>query len=126
MCKELLKSEGIVLTVKASSSFWATDHNESGPGYHDILDATFVDDQCVILVASSPECLDRAIKILLRVIVNVFSVFALDINWGRGKTEALLQYRGKDSTAHMEALRQEDGSLALNNPGGAKGKIVYC
>ena len=125
MCRELLKSEGIVLTVKASSSFWATDHNESGPGHHDILDATFVDDQCVILVASSPECLDRAIKILLRVIVNVFSVFALDINWGRGKTEALLQYRGKDSTAHMEALRQEDGSLAFNDPGGAKGRKLY-
>eukprot|EP00972_Heterocapsa_arctica_P051704 7607568-Heterocapsa_arctica.AAC.1 len=40
----------------------------------------------------------------------------LAINWSRGKSEALLKYRGKHAVARWEARRRLDGRVVIQLP----------
>ena len=68
-------------------AFWAP----SAPDEEctDAVDVTFVDDECVALVASSPSKLRAAIDILLNTIFSVFGACHLQISWEPGKTEGI-------------------------------------
>jgi hypothetical protein len=81
-----------------------------------IIDATFVDDECLVLIAYSPRSLDLAIELLLKHLVQVFEQSRSEINWKPGKTEALLKYRGKNATKHVQR-RRHDGKLLIRIPG---------
>ena len=51
-----------------------------------------MDDECIILLASSPMALDLAIDLLLKEVVDIFAKYAFKVNWAPGKTEAMLLY----------------------------------
>ena len=72
---------------------YSNDHSDTDS--HDIVDATFVDDEAIVLMANSPRALRVAIDVLLHVISITFQLFHLGINWNPGKTECLLHLRGK-------------------------------
>ena len=56
---------------------------------------------------------------VVSVLFTVFEDLHLQINTAPGKTEALLQYRGRHSLEHREAWRCDDGRLSLKVPGQA-------
>jgi hypothetical protein len=68
-----------------------------------------------MLSAPSPAILDKAIDTLLMIITRVFSLLQMEINWKPGKTEALLQYRGKNATSHLDS-RRYNGKLMIPVP----------
>ena len=81
--------------------------------FTDILDATFVDDECIAISASTPKALKIAIDILLDTLITVFNLCHLKINFEPGKTEACVQLRGKFAAETREEWRNADGSLSI-------------
>ena len=89
-----------------------------------VIDVAFVDDECIFIAAASPAVLDAAINVVLGIIVVAFDDARLEINWKPGKTECLLGYRGRRSSARLDARRiGAHGSLAVRVPGEA-GMVV--
>lgn len=44
---------------------------------------------------------------------NAFDKFDLTIKWKRGKCEAMVRYRGRSASRHLDARRTEDGLLII-------------
>jgi hypothetical protein len=82
-----------------------------------VIDAAFVDDEALAILARSPCQLDKAVNKMLEHLVRICSQMRLDINWNPGKTEAFLRYRGKGAVKRLELKRRADGSLAYPIPG---------
>lgn len=99
-----LQKEHVTLRLACpTGAFWIDEQHDSNGGCeHDIVDVQFVDDECAMLCATSPKLLDRAIELLLERIVIIFKLICLEINWGVGKTECMLKYRGDHSTLHYQ------------------------
>jgi hypothetical protein len=89
---------------------WTSAAPSSCSPTEDVLDAAFVDDTVLILIAASPKLLDLAIDILLTNVQEFYTALNLEINWAPGKTEAMLQYRGKGAAARMNARRPVAGA----------------
>ena len=108
-----LAQAGLTLRVHVPhDAFWAP----SAPDEEctDAVDVTFVDDECVVLVASSPSKLRAAVDILLDTILSVFGASHLQISWEPGKTEGIVRFRGPGAVAAREACRLPDGSLGIS------------
>ncbi|CAK0814249.1 unnamed protein product, partial [Prorocentrum cordatum] len=115
MLKWRLSQEGLTLRLTdAPIAFWA-DVDPPAPE-QDIVDATFVDDEVVILLSESPKALARAVDTPLGIITDVFGAFHLEVNWGKGKTEGLVALRGNGAVAVQKGWRQPDGTLATFVP----------
>ena len=104
-----------VLLVAPSGAFWLPPASNPASTTN-VIDATFVDDEAIVLVARTSRLLDLAIQKLLEIVVRVFSLLSLKNNWLPGKTEALLKYRGRRACKHYEALRV-DNKLLIQVPG---------
>ena len=78
-----------------------------------MLDVTFVDDECVVLVATIPALLKRAVDILLETLLGVFSRCHLELSWEPGKTEAIIKFRGDGAVAARESYRMPDGKMGI-------------
>eukprot|EP00973_Karenia_brevis_P014950 2039661-Karenia_brevis.AAC.1 len=63
-----------------------------------VVEVTFVDDECIMLCASTPRLLQKAAAMLLEAVVETFTLFALEINWSKGKSEAMVKFRGDGAT----------------------------
>ena len=74
-----------------TGAFWDPPDPENGD-FECVVDAAFVDDECLVLMASSPAQLNCAIDVLFKVLLLSFSNVYFEINWKPGKTEALLCY----------------------------------
>ena len=59
----------------------------------------------------------------MEALVDIFSRYALIINWAPGKTEAMIKYRGKHATEHLEK-RRADGKLCVRLPNQASSQYV--
>ena len=124
--RDSLLSEGIVLRLQscddasffgAGSNFEADSMFDSTEGSVPTLDAAFVDDEAIAILARSPCQLDKAVNTLLKHLVSICSRMRLDINWNPGKTEAFVRYRGRGATKRLELKRRPDGSLGVLVPG---------
>ncbi len=91
---------------------------------HIVFDTTYVDDEAILLAAPSPAELDKRVGIMLEELVATFSRFKLTINWDKGKTEALLVYRGDGAGQHLRAL-YHDGLPWFLTPDGCKLHVVH-
>ena len=109
------KHDIIFRTPAPREAFWSTDDDTTQPD-REIVDAAFVDDESVMLLSRSPKALSLAIDILLEIIYDTFSSFHLDINWNRGKSEAVVALRGKHAVEVRERWMQKDGSLGIFIP----------
>ena len=109
-----LAQENIVLkvTVPDQGTFFCS-REPSEQETTDVVDATFVDDECIAIVGTTPRVLERAIDVLLDTVTTIFRMLHLNINFGSNKTEAILLYRGKLATQCREKWRQADGTLAI-------------
>jgi hypothetical protein len=116
-----LETEGIVLKLAyRAGPFWGDVREmDDSSEEQNVLDATFVDVECLILTAKSPKLLLKAVRIALRVLTKVFKCYRLDINWNPGKTEGLLRLRGKHAAELLDSLRNSEGNLQIAVPGTA-------
>jgi hypothetical protein len=112
-----LDNHGIVLRLPAPDGSFLTPPTEGQGSSQRILDAAFIDDEALGLVARTAEMLDTGIDVLLKTVFEVFDNLHLLINTEPGKTECLLQYRGAEAVARREARRDTDGRLRLKVPG---------
>jgi len=118
MVKQKLREAEVITLVSASVS--STIWHSSVPMHPgsvervtaELVDCTFVDDEAVILLASSHRKLDHAIDIALNAFVDVFSTFSLVINWAPGKSECMLAYRRHGATDAFER-RRIDGKICV-------------
>lgn len=113
--KKTLGRHGIFLRVRYPvGAFWGPIRDDL-PNDAEVIDVTFVDDECVLLSASNGALLDKAIDLLLSSIASSFAKFALDINWGKGKSECFVKYRGTNATWHYSNHRC-NGALVYDVP----------
>ena len=112
-----LSADGILLKTSfcEDSPFWNPSACPGDLIDHEVGEATFVDDTAIALVASSPKVLMKYIETLLVILIEEYSRVGLLINFGKGKTEALLRLRGKNATKYLDSLRHE-GSLSFELP----------
>ena len=111
MVHDELIAAGITLKLHESpDAFWSSVDLDSDQEH--AVDATFVDDECLVIMAATPSQLDTSIDILLSAVVRVFKCLSLDINWKPGKSECMLRYRGKGAAAKYEQ-RRADGKLRV-------------
>jgi hypothetical protein len=118
--RQRLRTAGIVLVLKGAGAepFWSSDDGTWDTSDTPVVEVTYVDDEAAVVVAPSPAALDIAIDILLRSYVEVFSDYGLVINWHKGKSEALLVYRGHHAARHLDARRDCNEGLSILVPGG--------
>ena len=90
-----------------SSSLWSNNsvcacpeskvHDQTKQQRHLAVDATFVDDEAIMLASRSPRRLEFAIVSLLKNLCEIFSSLGLVLNFALGKSEAFLVLRGKNA-----------------------------
>ena len=106
------------------SGYEATTGEESTHTHtQDITDTTYVDDELLMLATNTPHDLDQKIDKLLGILCIVFKAFKLTINWAKGKTEAILVYRGPNAGKCWRE-RFIDGVPTIRDPYGSKLHIV--
>ncbi len=64
-----LSNEGICFRVRVPNEAFWNDVEEANGDSENVADAAFVDDECLVLIATSPRALDAAIQVLLRILV---------------------------------------------------------
>ena len=110
---EKLKKSGVEFSFPfdCHRPFWLPC--TSATSSESIKDATFVDDEAFLLFARSPKSLNQAICTCLEVVSLIFSKYNMSLNWSKGKSEAIVVYRGKNARLMSSQLEQEDGSRSL-------------
>ena len=122
-CHAKLENLGISFMVKQSAEVPWQDNLATAPIEKPVCDATYVDDEALVLLAKSPKLLDEGIDIMLEILVSTFSSFGLDINWAPGKTEIMLKYRGVGATKALNN-RRLNGIVSVALPTQATAKHV--
>ena len=82
----------------------------------DVVDITFVDDEAMMITACSPRQLQKSVNLLLSALQTTFDKYKMTVNWSKGKTEALMCYRGKHAKQCKTNLVLDDGSSGYSLP----------
>ena len=77
------KQHEITLVVQVPTDAYWSEPDPCNTDCADVIRATFVDDECCVLMAESPLALDKGIAVLLEVVVPTFSNMHPTINWAR-------------------------------------------
>jgi hypothetical protein len=115
---------GICIRLKHPSQMFWMGADPLDESVH-LIDVTFVDDEAVILMASSAGQLNTAISALLKLITVTFANLDFKINWDKGKTECSVVLRGKGATGLMSKWHHDDGTWHILVPSddGSMGKL---
>jgi len=89
--------------------FWTPTDETARHTADPLVEVTFVDDEAIGIVASSPAALDKAIDVIVASLRSAFTAFNLHINWKKGKSEAMLRYRGRGAAKRLDARRSDRG-----------------
>eukprot|EP00973_Karenia_brevis_P041248 5707776-Karenia_brevis.AAC.1 len=94
--RQRLTDLGIILKVARlpGAAPWHCANKQATTTETPVVDITFVDDEAIIITASRPTSLKINISKVVQVVVEVFEDFAMHVNFKRGKTEALVCFRG--------------------------------
>jgi hypothetical protein len=115
--REKLNDAGIAVKFRVAKDdpFWLSAEHSTTFTPDAAVEVTFVDDEAAAIVASSPAVLDRGIEIITNAYCNAFRKYNLQINWKRGKSEAMIKYRGRRATQRLDAHRSPDGKCIRIN-----------
>eukprot|EP00973_Karenia_brevis_P008750 1182658-Karenia_brevis.AAC.1 len=97
------KSEGVTLKIKVleKGCLWQkrvreVKDNEEPCGEDITVDeVTYVDDEAILCTSRSPTKLITGMKNTAKVLEKTFQKFGMVVNWGPGKTEAMIALRGQ-------------------------------
>jgi hypothetical protein len=111
MMREALVTAGIAIKFKYSSDlpFWSPADEAASETADPLVEVTFVDDEAIGIIASTPAALDVAIDVIVSSLRTAFAAFNLTINWKPGKSEAMLRYRGRHASKRLDARRSAAG-----------------
>ena len=119
--RDELLEVGVVLRLRPGDGCpWSVPddlNDDAGDDGVIVLDVTFVDDECIMIEASSPPELAASIACTLEVVQRIFTLLRLEINWKPGKTECFVRVVGKGASAQLELWRNASGVLAIPVPG---------
>ena len=137
--RDELTTHGIALKLKYDKSIpiWAEDLPTTvtselfscNHDYVEAIEATFVDDEALIVMAPTVIQLDKAIEVTIGIVVRIFARYNLIINWEPGKSEAMLRYRHKNSAKALDARRDSTGKVSIALPEACGDKrmcVVQC
>ena len=96
-----LMNKGVVMRIHGGSVTNETSDNSCDEAHH-VLDVTFVDDECIMLAADDSKSLADAIDCCTLVLSTTFQLLKLEVNWRPGKTECLVQMKGKQGRDIVE------------------------
>ena len=104
-----LAERGIVtrITTSGAGPFWGGAQSEWHWGSdHGVpfVEITYVDDEAIMIASRSPAALKAAYRLLLDILCRTFAEFGFVINWGEGKTECFVRFRGKRAAEHSRTL----------------------
>ena len=122
-CNEMAQ-KGIALRVKRVNPtdgvclFWDEHSKYERCNPHDvynsnnipIIDVEFVDDAAFIFAAAVPSTLRRHLCVAIASLQRILQKYGMTINWGAGKTEAMINFRGKRQTIEKQSVLNPDGS----------------
>ena len=114
LLKERLLQSGVRLRVHASpEAFWSS--SERCNDECDVIDVAFVDDLCLMVMSVSAAGLSKDIRHAVEALASIFDDFGLAINWGPGKSECLVKFRGAGAVEQYHA-NCVDGKLCFAVP----------
>ncbi|CAK0834692.1 unnamed protein product, partial [Prorocentrum cordatum] len=120
LIRDALLEHGVVLRLRpANAAFWADrDEAESGvsvePDGVPVVDATFVGDECFLLLGRSAADLDKAIETMIQTVCEMYGRLNFTITWKAGKSECFLVYWGPSATKCLQRRRVlANGGLAV-------------
>ena len=87
-------------------------HAPPGPNA-DIFEVTYVDDEAAFVAATSAKALMTSILIFMKCLCEAFNYFGFRINWGPGKTECFLSFRGQRAADHRRAIAASGNCIPL-------------
>ena len=116
---------GATLRLKVASSrpFWSAAPparvvTELGaPFDHELFEVTYVDDEAIKIVASSPRVLCELVPVFMQAPASIFSYFGFKVNWSPGKTECFLTLRGRGSEVLRRKVSAQGGIRLLPGSG---------
>ena len=127
--RKQLMMAGIALQIgpRSKKPFWASDgcnfawdSSAGGASDHACVEVTYVDDEAIMLAATSPSTLLKAIDVLMKVLLDTFTAFGFHINWSAGKTEGFVVFRGKGaSTEKRKLFATSNAKIKLPDNAGA-------
>ena len=109
----------LMLPLPSCKAPWCSSTDPPSTSDAEVFDTTYVDDECIMLAATSPALLDQRIEKALSLLLAVFRSFKLVINWDVGKTECLLKYRGAGAHGAWTA-RCSDGTPSISVSDGVR------
>ena len=78
---------------------------------HDVFEVTFVYDETLMVVATTPRAMMLAVNKLVslptKILASVGFVINV-INWGKNKTECFLSLRGENTVIIIDGIRKND------------------
>eukprot|EP00973_Karenia_brevis_P006983 946669-Karenia_brevis.AAC.1 len=109
--RQSLCEAGIVCTVDSSEldPLWPSIHAKAAPSYT-FTDVSFVDDTIVPVFAPASELLAK-VTTALPIIHRVFSEHGFQLNYSRGKSEAMFKFFGPGSTKLKEQIMVGKGAI---------------
>ena len=75
-----------------------------------VVDVTFVDDEAIIVSANTAPTLLANLSFVTDMVVRTFNKYAFQVNFSKGKTEAIVALRGKGAKAARTALATSVGN----------------
>eukprot|EP00959_Pyramimonas_sp_CCMP1952_P035564 744720-Pyramimonas_sp.AAC.1 len=118
-----LRAVGLALNLEAPTCEFWSDRREEHDSTCSIADCAFVDDEFHMFACSTAQRFSESAPRLLSVLGETFPPLNHEINWSRGKTEALVQYRGH-KYQHALDSHMHEGDLSFPVPGSERHLMV--
>ena len=106
--------------ASAQPAAWEKDSLDS----HGVHEVTYVDDEGFLIAAQTPRILVAAVHALLEALCQTFRAFGLIINFGPGKTEIMVQLRGRNAAVTKQELKNAGGFQLPQTAGAQLLRIV--
>ena len=79
---------------------------------HDVGDVSYVDDVTVLIVVLAPAILEKVSNVIA-LAINLFASFSMELNFAAGKSECVIDIRGKEKAKAVGQIESCGRSLAV-------------
>ena len=127
-----LRDANVILQLprREADAFWVTkeeadeQRRERGEDHaeevmQEVVETTYVDDELMMLSATEPTALEKAIKVMMTALDGAMARHGFLVNWKRGKTEIMMKLRGsKAAVVEQRLVNELDGEPVIVLPSG--------
>jgi hypothetical protein len=120
----------LVINFRANIPFWAKeglDSQSTAAGLPtEIVEATYVDDEALYLAAPTAKRLEQVMGISIEILIRTFHEHGFTINWKPGKSEAIVQLRGRDAAVVRNRWTKGDNMRFPLPPSASERHMCIC